>query len=72
MTNPDLMTICAFAQRFGLTAGALRFYADSGLLLPTEFDGVSGYRFYAPAQIERAVLVRRLRGICIPWRRSRR
>ena len=60
------MTIGTFAQRSGLTASALRFYADAGLLPPAEVDAVSGYRFYDEAQIERAVLVRRLREIGMP------
>lgn len=60
------MTIGVFAQHCGLTASALRFYADSGLLPPAEVDAVTGYRFYDPIQIERAVLVRRLREIGMP------
>ncbi len=60
------MPIGAFAQRSGLTASALRFYADSGLLAPAEVDAFSGYRFYAVGQVERAVLLRRLREIGMP------
>lgn len=60
------MPIGAFAQRSGLTASALRFYADSGLLTPAEVDAVSGYRFYDQNQLERAVLLRRLREIGMP------
>lgn len=57
------MSIGSFAQRCGLTASALRFYADSGLLLPAEIDPVTGYRFYREDQLARAVLLRRLREI---------
>ncbi len=60
------MSIGSFARRSGLTASALRFYADAGLLLPTEVDPVSGYRFYRDAQLEQAVLLRRLREIGMP------
>lgn len=60
------MPIGAFARRTGLTSSALRFYADSGLLPPAEVDPVTGYRFYDPAQVERARTLRRLREIAMP------
>lgn len=62
----ELMPIGVFARRSGLTASALRFYADSGLLPPAEVDALTGYRFYDPAQLERAVLLRKLREIGMP------
>ncbi|MFE0224501.1 MerR family transcriptional regulator [Streptomyces albidoflavus] len=66
MTRSDLMPIGAFARRTGLTSSALRFYADSGLLPPAEVDPVTGYRYYATAQVERARALRRLREIAMP------
>ncbi|TXG92905.1 MerR family transcriptional regulator [Rhodococcus rhodnii] len=60
------MSIGAFARRSGLTASALRFYADAGLLPPAETDDASGYRFYSEDQLESAVLLRRLREIGMP------
>lgn len=60
------MSIGSFAQRSGLTASALRFYADVGLLLPAEVDPVSGYRFYGEDQVVQAVLLRQLREISMP------
>lgn len=57
------MPIGPFARRSGLTASALRFYADAGLLPPAEVDPVTGYRFYGEDQLERAVLLRQLREI---------
>ncbi|MFD7130871.1 MerR family transcriptional regulator [Streptomyces sp. NPDC059894] len=66
MPNNELMPIGAFAQRSGLTAGALRFYADSGLLPPAEVDPVSGYRYYSADQLGRATLLRQLREIAMP------
>ena len=60
------MTIGEFANSTGLTASALRFYADSGLLPPADVDGASGYRRYAPDQVGRARLLRRLREIGTP------
>ncbi|MFE6778629.1 MerR family transcriptional regulator [Streptomyces sp. NPDC057702] len=60
------MPIGAFAHRSGLTASALRFYADSGLLPPAEVDPVSGYRYYSGAQVARATALRRLRELAMP------
>ncbi|MBY6540030.1 MerR family transcriptional regulator [Rhodococcus sp. BP-349] len=57
------MSIGSFAQRCGLTASALRFYADSGLLPPAEVDPVTGYRLYREDQLARAVLLRQMREI---------
>ncbi|MEV0032909.1 MerR family transcriptional regulator [Nocardia sp. NPDC050793] len=59
----ELITIGALARASGLTASALRFYADCGLLAPAEVDAATGYRYYTRSQCERAVLIRRLRGI---------
>ncbi|WP_222634880.1 MULTISPECIES: MerR family transcriptional regulator [unclassified Rhodococcus (in: high G+C Gram-positive bacteria)] len=42
MTDTELMTIGVFANTTGLTPGALRFYADSGVLTPAEVDEFSG------------------------------
>ncbi|TQM25386.1 DNA-binding transcriptional MerR regulator [Nocardia bhagyanarayanae] len=58
-----MITIGALARASGLTASALRFYGDCGLLVPAEVDAVTGYRYYTRSQCERAVLIRRLRGI---------
>jgi DNA polymerase III subunit beta len=64
---PDgLLTISAFARRVGLTPSALRFYDDCGLLHPVRVDATSGYRFYAPEQEQRGVLLRRLREVDLP------
>ncbi|GLY15599.1 hypothetical protein Kisp01_26140 [Kineosporia sp. NBRC 101677] len=66
MPTADLMPIGTFAQRTGLTASALRFYADAEVLAPARVDPSTGYRFYSETQVERAVLVRRLREIGMP------
>jgi len=65
----DLLTIGAFARRCGLTASALRFYADSGLVRPVRVDDASGYRYYSPGQVAEALLVRQLREIGLPLER---
>ncbi|MEV0110352.1 MerR family transcriptional regulator [Nocardia sp. NPDC050799] len=66
MPESDLITIGAFARSCGITPSALRFYDDSGLLSPAGVDAATGYRYYAPAQVERAVTIRRLRAIDMP------
>ncbi|MFI1185914.1 MerR family transcriptional regulator [Streptomyces californicus] len=66
MPNSELMPIGAFALRSGLTSSALRFYADTGLLLPAEVDPATGYRYYDADQLERATTLRRLREIAMP------
>ena len=62
----ELLTISAFARRVGLTPSALRFYDDCDLLPPAEVDEQNGYRYYAPEQEPRAVLLRDLREIDLP------
>lgn len=66
MPESDLITIGAFARSCGITASALRFYDDSGLLAPAGVDAGTGYRYYAPEQVARAVTIRRLRDIDMP------
>ncbi|MFF2387623.1 MerR family transcriptional regulator [Agromyces sp. NPDC058104] len=50
----------------GLSAKALRLYDASGLLVPAEVDGRTGYRRYAPAQLERARSIAALRRADLP------
>ncbi|WP_433599403.1 MerR family transcriptional regulator [Nocardia sp. CA-135953] len=66
MAGDGLITIGGLARACGLTASALRFYDDCGLLVPVRVDAVTGYRYYGEAQVERGVLIRRLRGIGVP------
>jgi DNA-binding transcriptional MerR regulator len=63
--DKPLITIGALARACGLTPSALRFYDDSGLLVPAEVDAATGYRYYTDDQRERAVLIRKLRDIDI-------
>jgi DNA polymerase III subunit beta len=56
-----LLTIGAFARAVGLTASALRYYDECGLLTPAEVDEVTGYRYYTPDLAQRATLVARMR-----------
>lgn len=66
MPDTELLPIGTFARRSGLTASALRFYDDSGVLRPADVDATSGYRYYHVDQLERAVTVRRLRELDMP------
>ena len=61
-----LLTIGDFARASGLSHKALRLYDDLGLLVPAYVDPASGYRFYGPGQLERAVLVGSLRRLGMP------
>ncbi|MGC4807457.1 MerR family transcriptional regulator [Micromonospora sp. DT233] len=61
-----LLTIGAFARAVGLTPKALRIYDEVGLLRPAAVDPESGYRLYAPEQVEHARLIAALRRIGMP------
>jgi protein phosphatase len=61
-----LLTIGAFARTSRLSIKALRLYDENGLLPPMRIDPATGYRFYAPAQLERARLVAWLRRLGMP------
>ncbi|WP_433356483.1 MerR family transcriptional regulator [Microtetraspora malaysiensis] len=66
-----LLTIGAFARAARLSPKALRLYDELGLLRPAAVDGESGYRFYDPAQLERARLIAWLRRLGMPLARIR-
>lgn len=61
-----LLTIGAFAKASGLSQKALRLYDELRLLPPAHVDPLSGYRWYAPEQLERARLVAWLRRLGMP------
>ncbi len=62
----ERLTIGELAQASGLSPATIRRYGDAGVLTPDAVDPHSGYRYYAPAQVERAVLARTLRGLEVP------
>ncbi|GAA5047119.1 protein phosphatase [Thermocatellispora tengchongensis] len=68
----QLLTIGAFARAARLSPKALRLYDELGLLRPAAVDSESGYRFYDPAQLERARLIAWLRRLGMPLARIRR
>ena len=65
------LSIGEFARRSGLTPKALRLYDELALLRPDRVDAFSGYRWYAPTQLDRARLVARLRLVGMPLERIR-
>ncbi|WP_069887130.1 MerR family transcriptional regulator [Streptomyces luteocolor] len=67
-----LLTIGAFAKASRLSPKALRLYDELGLLTPARVDPVTGYRLYAPDQLDRARLVAWLRRLDMPLARIRR
>ncbi|MFK4790308.1 MerR family transcriptional regulator [Microbacterium sp. ZW T5_56] len=64
-------TIGEFAALTGLTPKALRIYDRLDLLAPAAVDPLTGYRSYAPEQVERARLVAALRRVGVPLARIR-
>ncbi|WP_155057915.1 MerR family transcriptional regulator [Streptomyces blattellae] len=67
----DLLTIGAFAKASRLTPKALRLYDELDLLRPARVDPDTGYRYYAPGQLEQARLVAWLRRLGMPLARIR-
>ncbi|MFG2695963.1 MerR family transcriptional regulator [Kitasatospora sp. NPDC048407] len=67
----ELLTIGAFARAARLSPKALRLYDELGLLRPAEVDPFTGYRRYAPGQLEQARLVLWLRRLGMPLARIR-
>lgn len=64
-----LVSIGRFAALSRLSPKALRLYDDLGLLVPARTDPDNGYRWYEPAQADRARLVGLLRGLDLPLAR---
>ncbi|GAB3827746.1 MerR family transcriptional regulator [Dactylosporangium cerinum] len=59
------VTIGEFSRLCHLSAKTLRYYHDIELLVPAGVDG-TGYRRYAPGQVDDAHLIRRLRDLDMP------
>jgi DNA-binding transcriptional MerR regulator len=61
-----LVSIGDFSRMTHLSIKALRFYHDQGLLEPARIDPDTGYRFYDPAQVPVAQVIRRFRDLGMP------
>lgn len=59
-------SIGEFSRLTGLTEKALRLYGDRGLLEPAEVDPSTGYRRYAPDQVEDGRMIALLRAVDMP------
>jgi serine/threonine protein phosphatase PrpC len=68
VTVEELLTIGEFSRACGLSARVLRSYAGIGLLPPVAVDRWTGYRYYAPSQVQRAVVIGLLRQAGMPLR----
>lgn len=55
-----------FASLTGLSVKTLRFYDEIGLLAPASVGSSTGYRFYSPAQVNRARYILSLRQLGLP------
>ncbi|SFF61294.1 protein phosphatase [Actinoplanes philippinensis] len=69
---PELLTIGVFARAARLSPKALRLYDELGLLRPAAVDDGSGYRLYAPEQLDQARLIAWLRRLGMPLATIRR
>ncbi|HVQ96244.1 MAG TPA: MerR family transcriptional regulator [Mycobacteriales bacterium] len=62
------MLIGRFARRSGVSVGALRHYAEVGLLTPARVDPQTGYRYYREDQLPVARRIAVLRQLDVPLR----
>lgn len=61
-----LLSIGQFARQVGLSVSALRFYAQTGLLLPAHVDPDSRYRYYSASQVVAGQQIAALRQLEVP------
>lgn len=66
MSETARLSIGEFSRLTWLSPKALRLYERRGLLLPDAVDEYTGYRYYRPAQAERARTITLLRRVGMP------
>jgi DNA-binding transcriptional MerR regulator len=66
VNDTHLLSIGAFAVSTGLSIAALRHYDEIGLFYPAVIDPDTGYRRYAPDQLDQARLICGLRAVGLP------
>ncbi|WP_327140152.1 MerR family transcriptional regulator [Nocardia sp. NBC_01327] len=71
MDDDALLTIGALAERTGLTVKTIRFYADRGVVPPTQYSA-AGYRLYDAHAVACLELVRTLRELGVDLATVRR
>ena len=59
-----MLTIGEFSNICRVSAKTLRYYAEIGLLLPDEINPQNGYRYYSIHQLEKMLLINRLKSYC--------
>jgi len=68
----DLLSTGTFADLTRLSLKALRLYNQLDILRPVHTDPQNGYRYYEPAQLPRARMIRNLRDMDMPLAEIRR
>ncbi|MFV0457416.1 MAG: MerR family transcriptional regulator [Actinomycetales bacterium] len=63
MAETHLLTIGQFSSLSRLSVRMLRHYDDNGVLNPARVDAGTGYRWYAPTQLQDATTIRQLRDV---------
>lgn len=56
-----MLTIGEFSNICKVSAKTLRYYAEIGLILPNEINPKNGYRYYSIDQLEKMLLINRLK-----------
>lgn len=59
-----MLTIGEFSNICKVSTKTLRYYAEIGLILPDEINPESGYRYYSINQLEKMLLINRLKSYC--------
>lgn len=59
-----MLTIGEFSKICKVSAKTLRYYAEIGLILPDEVNPENGYRYYSIGQLEKMLLINRLKAYC--------
>lgn len=59
-----MLTIGEFSNICRVSAKTLRYYAEIGLILPEEINPENGYRYYSINQLEKMLLINRLKSYC--------
>lgn len=56
-----MLTIGEFSNICKVSTKTLRYYAEIGLILPNEINPKNGYRYYSIDQLEKMLLINRLK-----------
>lgn len=59
-----MLTIGEFSNICKVSTKTLRYYAEIGLILPDEVNQENGYRYYYINQLEKMLLINRLKDYC--------